>query len=53
MVSNSWIIIRRDTQEAVTETWSESIVKYLKPEYEAIPTHIYLGKLNRKIKQGS
>jgi hypothetical protein len=50
MLSNSWIIVKKDTQEAVIETWSQSALEYLKPEFEAIPTHEYLYNLNQKIK---
>lgn len=50
MMNNSWVIIRRDTREAMTEIWDEKIIKHLKPEFEAIPTHEYLIELNRKIK---
>jgi hypothetical protein len=51
MKSNSWVIIKKDTQEAVLETWNESSLKYLKSEFEAIPTHEYLYNLNRAIKE--
>jgi hypothetical protein len=51
MLSNSWIIVKRDTQEVVMETWNQSALKYLKPEFEAVPTHEYLYNLNRKIKE--
>lgn len=48
MLSNSWIIVKRDTQEAIIETWNESALKYLKPEFAAIPTYEYLINFNRK-----
>lgn len=53
MLSASWIIIKLDTGEAILETWNESVLNNLKPEFKGIPTHEYLCNLNQKIKENS
>jgi hypothetical protein len=53
MLSNSWIIIKKDTREVIIETWNESVLRYLKSEFVAIPTHEYLFNLNRTIKENN
>lgn len=49
MKSNSWIIVKKGTLEAILETWNKSSLKYLKPEYEALTTYNYLTKINKVI----
>lgn len=51
--SNSWVIVKKDTLEAIMETWNESILKQLRPKYEAIPIHEYLFKINREIREAN
>lgn len=52
MLSNSWVIIERDTKKVIMETWNEHSLKYLKPDFIAIPTHKYLFELNKNIAKG-
>jgi hypothetical protein len=44
---NSWIVVRKDTGEAVREIYSDSLVAKLKPCFEALRPCVYLPKLNR------
>jgi coenzyme F420-reducing hydrogenase beta subunit len=49
MKSNSWVIVRKNTGEAILETWNEKALKHLKSEFEAVPTYDYLVNINKKI----
>jgi hypothetical protein len=47
MKSNSWIIIDKETKLPVMETWDYDKLKYLKPKFKSVPTHIWLYWMNR------
>lgn len=50
-LSGSWIILNKETDEAVCELYSRELVEKLNFEkYKPVPAHQYLIELNRKTK---
>jgi hypothetical protein len=50
-VTASWVIITKDTDSIVMETWQASMVRKLNTEkYYAVAIQDYLADLNREIK---
>lgn len=50
MVSDSWVIVDKVTDEAVLETFSDKIAKAINTEkYNVVPILEYLQSLNRKL----
>lgn len=50
MVSDSWVIVDKATDEAVLETFSAKIAKAINTEkYNVVPILEYLQSLNRKL----
>lgn len=50
----SWIIVRKDTGEAVMETFEEDTAKAINTKnYKALPALEYLQAFNAKIKEGN
>jgi len=50
MKTASWVIIDKETGEAILETFNESFVKNLKDQYKAVPILEYLQNLNKELK---
>lgn len=52
MKSNSWIIVNKNTGEAVFETYNKKVAESINHEkYEALSSHEYLTKLSASLKQ--
>lgn len=53
MKTASWIIINKNTRQAVFETFNENTAKAVNPRlYEAVPVLQYLQQLNVSIRKG-
>ena len=54
MKSNSWIIVKKDTLEAIFETFQRSVADKVNMEkYDVLDAYTYLCLLNRQIKEAS
>ncbi len=52
MKTASWVIVRKDTGEAIFETFNEKLVSKINHQkFKAVPILDYLQELNRKTKQ--
>lgn len=47
--SNSWVIVNRQTGEAILETWSEKVTQAINTKkYQVLTAYEYLCQLNSK-----